>query len=1184
MAAESIYVVLGAVLGLVTNIASAQPSPMLRYIARISLPLLTVIVLLLIGFRVVTRGTLSRVRHSDRTWDSNQSPYPGLEPFTEADVAVFFGRERAIDEVVDRLVGGQSGSSGRLVIVIGASGVGKSSLIQAGVLPRLARLRRKWQVLATTRPSVDPVRRLCMALVEKLPSRDAEALTQEIQSGQVGFGQAFTRATGIQLSLDDARLLVVDQMEELFTLADEARREEFFGLLRSALEADQSLYVVGALRSEFLTDLLSSSIATLVRQPVTISPMDRKSLYQVVEGPAKLVGLTFEDGLVNRMVNEVETGDALPLLAYILQELYLRVGRNALITHTEYELLGGVSGALANRADRTLDQVGRDKADFVIEVMLSFVTIEGREPARRPLRQSELDDAAMDVVAAFVSDRILTSYSIDGERYVAVAHEALFNAWAPLRQAIEVRVETLRRRAQLERWAAEWEASGRQQAYLLSGERLAVIRQWAAAPLGKPIGAAAMEYLDASYHADHAAMVHTADSIAAHALASLKVNPEKAVLLALAAVDELVATQSVYRALWAAVHACRLRGVLQGHSDWVFDVAWSPAQDILATGSRDGGIILWDGRSGYAPSDLGRHRDWVFGVAWSATGTLLASCSRDRTVCLWNVRDRRLERSVSLRAPARCMDWDHAHREIVVATDDGSVCVFDEALGELRRILCHDREVRAVASSHGGGRIATGSTDGSVRIWDRSSGQLLTQLAAHTDWIHCLAWSPDGRTLLSGSRDRTACLWSGADGSLLCRLAHFGEEVRCASWSPDGTHVVLGLHDGTARIWNAELTREVGLLRGHEDWIRCAAWSATSDLIATGAQDHTVRLWSPVADDQGTTIPTGSGWVNCICWSPDGELLASGSSDAKARTWTAVGELASVFEGHQDAIVGLHWSPDGRRLATASRDRTARVWQLEQPRSPIVLRDHANDVLAVRWSPSGDLLATASQDRLVRIWDPLRPQQPTATLQWHTDEVTSVDWSPDHKWLASCSRDRMVLVWNVDDWTVSAELRGHADDVFAVSWSPDAALLASASRDRTVRIWHATRWTELAVLNGHEDEVLTLGWATGGKWLATGSRDRTWRLWGTDDWREFPVYGDHGDEIRSLAWSPEGVRLATAGRDSAIRFWNPILDLGALVDLARTRVFRQLTAEERELFIGGSMSQTLGVTGAGPHG
>jgi WD40 repeat protein len=1177
---DVLVLILGAVLGIATNVATSQPSPISDFLTSISAPLLVATVILLVVARVVPHYA-ERARSLDRVWDPNESPYPGLDAFGSEDAAVFFGRDSQIQEIIQRLRQAQDDDS-RFLLIVGTSGVGKSSVIHAGVLPALGRLRGRWAIIGSFRPSTDPAWRMATCFANALTDTGIADIAAEITNDARRLGQILDSTGPQHIRRAHVRVLVIDQLEEIFTVANSANRAVFISLLEEILASDSSIHVLGILRSEFLTDVLSSELARLVRQPITVGPLDRNSLFQVIEGPAKYVGLTFSPGLTSRMVDEVDNGDALPLLAYVLQELYLQVGKNSQVTNELYERLGGVNGALSKQADSILETFGQDSREQVLDTLLAFVTLDGREPTRRQVDKSTFDDRPAEIVAAFLARRILASYSIDGTAFISASHEALFRAWTPLRQAIEVRAENLRRRGQLERWAREWDASGRLAAYLLTGDRLAATRRWvsgaeagdgaASVAIYASLNSRAREYLEISYRADQAAMMELSASIAAHAMALVKVDPELSVLLALAAIEEAFPTQSAYRALATAVSACKVRGVLRGHHDWIFDVAYSPVSDTIVTGSRDGQIRVWErGQDGFADGYvLGQHADWVTGLAWSPDGTQVITCSRDRSVRLWSIRHSRLIDQVDFDSPMRCISWDHTTNVIFVGFDDGLVRLLNERLDEVYRIQCHAKEIRALAYSATTGYLATGSTDGAVGIWDTERHTQVLLLRGHSDWIHGLAWSPVGRELLIGSRDRTATLWSIDDGSLIARISHFNEEVRSVKWSPDGTRTLLALHDGSARIWDSRLSFEILSLRSHEDWIRCSFWPARGDLIVTGSQDRTARLWSSHSNENVRTIETNSRWIHSVSWAPSNDWLASGSGDGHVRIWRSeTTDLTYTLEGHTDEVLCVSWSPEGSHLASASADGSILVWETSTWTRIAQLADESDsDVTSISWRPDRSMLASCSRNRQVQVWD-ADDWELRVALHGHDGEVLSVDWSPDGSWLASSSRDRTVRVWNTQDWTEECQLSGHSDDIFAVSWSPDGRMLATGSRDRTIMIWQRDGWTTLATLVGHEDEVLSVKWSPDGKWLASASRDRTWRIWSTDDWQEFPVYGDHGDEIRSLTWSALGNNLATGGRDSKIKVWTPLLSLEDLVRVARSRRFRELTEQERRIFLTG---------------
>lgn len=253
------------------------------------------------------------------------------------------------------------------------------------------------------------------------------------------------------------------------------------------------------------------------------------------------------------------------------------------MTAEAYRALGGVAGALSERADRIKAELAGAP---VVETLLRFVTVDRNEPTRRRVPRADLSRAGREVADAFVSGRLLTG---DGG-VLDVAHEALFRQWPPLRQAVQARAEELRRRTELERWAQDWEHAERSDAYLLAGERLAVARQWVVEDGGIPLVA---EFVERSVRRDRVAMARVADAVAVRVLESASREPEPAMLAALAAVEECAATPRAVQALHTALGASRLRRVLRGFGLGASAVTWSPDGRWLAASSDDGTVRIW---------------------------------------------------------------------------------------------------------------------------------------------------------------------------------------------------------------------------------------------------------------------------------------------------------------------------------------------------------------------------------------------------------------------------------------------------------------------------------------------------------------------------------------------------------------------------------------------------------------
>jgi WD40 repeat protein len=1154
-------------LGLATNyVANASHPPVgLRLLEQFSLPLAGGIAVVIIAV-MIWQHREEEGEEARPEWDSDRPPFPGLEAFTEQDAGVFFGRSAETAELLDRLHPAGAGLGHRLIAVVGPSGVGKSSLVSAGLLPRLAHRRRKWLVPPPFVPEDHPVQSLARSLAS------------------AGGGSVVSIAArlaaepgGLAASIEDLRaaggrpgrvLVVIDQGEELLTLAGAGEREDFLRMLECALEADQQLWIVLIMRSEFLTAFLATSHARLFRDPVTVGALSRNALVEVIAGPAARAGVRFDPPeLVQLMAHEAGGGNALPLLAFTLQELYLDAGKSRVVTGAEYRRMHGVTGALTRQADRVTAELRAGDPDSpVLATLLRFVAITDGAPARRRVRSSSLDPCERRVADAFVSARLLVSSAgaDHGDAVLDVAHEALFQHWAPLRQEIEAHAEELQRRADLERWAADWERSGRQDSYLLRADRLRVASLFADPGATDPASLLVTEFVDRSIRADSVARERLSETIAKRAMAEISEDPEHSLMLALAAVEECAPTPAAQQALVTALSVSRLRRVLRGHERAVTSVDWSPDGSRIATSSADGTAWIWDPLTQAELLVLRGHGDEVRAVAWSPDGTSLATTSADKTTRIWDAATGR--QRIILRGHQEGgwgVAWSPAGDRIATSSNDCTTKIWDAADGrELLTLRGHEDHTERAAWSPDGGRIATVSSDATVRVWDAATGAQLMVLRGHESAVRGVSWSPDGRRIASCSNDTIIRIWDAADGTGLMRLRGHGHTVGSVAWSPDGSRLASASSDRTVRIWDGQRGSALLVLRGPDISPFRVSWSPDGRFIATAADNRTAQVWEAGDVLEQLVLRGHASIVRSVDWSPDGRSIATASDDRTACAWDSANGARLTTMHHDLAVRAVAWSPDGRRIATGSSDKAARIWDPRTGDQLLALYGHDRPVWGVAWSPDGGRLVTCSIDEAVRIWD-AQTGVAIATLTGHDDAIRRVSWSPDGSRIATASNDRTARIWDVRTGSLLHVLRGHDLTVRAAEWSGDSRRIVTASDDRVALIWDTDHGTLLTGLHGHAGWILGADWSHHDQRIATASADGTIRIWDAETGSQLTVAGVQADRAEAVAWSPDGTRLASASRDGTARLWDATVSLAAIADMARSRLTRSLTADER---------------------
>ncbi|MEA5497788.1 WD40 repeat domain-containing protein [Limnoraphis robusta] len=982
----------------------------------------------------------------DNTEDNLICPYQGLYHFSYENSEYFFGREVFVEELF------QYTETRNFIPVLGASGSGKSSVILAGLVPKLVQAGN-WQ-FTHFRPGNDPFHALAQALVPLYePDLDktdgiaqARKLAGYFQDNTVPLSDVFST---IQRNHPHNRiLLIADQFEELYTLCnDEKIRRQFLDTLLNtfksfAEQSSLSTVLVGTMRADFLGNALSYRPLADVLQKgnIMLGPMNETELRDSIEKPAQKLGVSFESGLVERILDDVDKQPGnLPLLEFALTELWKeRKGKQ--LTHKAYENIGEVSGALTRYADDKFSKLNEQEKEQVRRIFVQLVRPgAGTEDTRRVATKAELNDSNWDLVKKLADSRLvvtsrtvitreITDHSqpqpdnIKEQETVEVVHEALIRNWGQLRQWMETDREFRTWQERLRASMGYWQEKNRDNGLLLRGAALSQAEEQLE-KRGDELSPDEREFIEKSRQYKQRKRQRnicflTASFVAISGVAAVAVWQWNQAVIGKNNANfraEIVTLESRFNSsLSVQMKAIEIGRKLQRAKTATTDIQIQGA-DLLRQ------IVDWSGHKEI--NSLEGHENSVRGVAFSPNGDMIASASWDNTVKLWK--------------------------------PDGTL---------VTTLQGHESYVNGVAFSPKGDLIASAGGDNTVKLW-KPDGILVKTLQGHEDVVWGVAFSPKGDMIASASWDKTVKLWT-PEGTLVKTLPGHERVVSDVAFSPNGDMIASASYDNTVKLWKPEGIL-VKTLEGHENTVWGVAFSPNGDMIASASGDKKVLLWKP----DGTLVKTLEGHksgVNAVAFSPKGDMIASGSGDKKVLLWKSDGTLVKTLEGHEDGVSAVAFSPNGDMIASAGSDKTVKLWK---PDGTLVktLEGHKSAVNAVAFSPNGDMIASAGGDKTVKLWKPEGIL--VKTLQGHESFVSAVAFSPNGDMIASASADKTVKLWKPEGILVKT-LQGHESYVYAVAFSPNGEMIASASADKTVKLWNFNRDELLAHACGWMSDYL----------------------------------------------------------------------------------------------------------------